>query len=57
MSWKTIASIFACLALALILSSPTACAENQRNGRIAFVKGSDIYTVAPDGFDVRNSRT
>ena len=53
MSWKTIACSFAAIALALILSSPSACAGNERNGRIAFVKGSDIYTVAPDGSDLR----
>jgi Tol biopolymer transport system component len=53
MSWKTIASLFGAIAFSLILSSSSACEGSERNGRIAFVKGSDIFTVAPDGSDVR----
>jgi TolB protein len=50
---KTIASLFAAFALALVLTSPSVRAGGDRNGRIAFIKGPDIYTIAPDGSYVR----
>jgi Tol biopolymer transport system component len=53
MNRKTVGSIFAAFAVALILASPSACAGTDRNGRIAFIKGSDVYSVAPDGSEVR----
>src|SRR5215472_15658159 len=41
------------LALLSICSLAVSLAGDERNGRIAFVKGTDIYTVAPDGSQLR----
>jgi len=49
---KAIASMFPTFALALVVLSPDLRAGSYRNGRIAFIQGSDIYTVLPDGSNV-----
>jgi Tol biopolymer transport system component len=49
---NTIASMFSTFVLALVVLSPDLRAGSYRNGRIAFIQGSDIYTVLPDGSNV-----
>lgn len=46
MDWKT---LFCSL---LFLASPLV-SGGHRNGRIAFIKGADLYTIAPDGSDLQ----
>src|SRR5215469_1504064 len=53
MIWKNVGPSLAGLAIATLLSSSAAQAGGDRDGRIAFIKGSDVYSVEPDGSNAR----
>jgi len=53
MIWKNVGPSLAGLAIATLLSASAAQAGGDRDGRIAFIKGSDVYSVEPDGSNVR----
>jgi Tol biopolymer transport system component len=59
MNFKNLCSLSAILLVALVLTlaDPAAATFPGKNGRIAFVKGGDIFSVNPDGSDIKQLTT
>jgi hypothetical protein len=50
---KFLLSVLATVVLVVILAPPAEAAFPGKNGRIAFILGPDVYTMNPDGSDVK----
>src|SRR5258708_37812711 len=50
---KLVVSVLALGGLIVTLAAPAAATFPGKNGRIAFIQGPDVYTMNPDGSDVK----